>query len=190
MLSLLLNRLLRLNPHCQHHLKPLIGKRLCIQFEDLPITVVLQGTDTAIITFINGDDSADIRVTGTTINLARLGLAKEPQSLLNEGTIKINGDLAVLLAFQNLIQKIDYDWEAKLAGIIGDAPAHAISTSIQKAKSWSRQNKQSSLQDITEYLQEEKGLLPPREAVEDFYDDLAELRQTIDRLSAKLNAIA
>jgi ubiquinone biosynthesis protein UbiJ len=43
-------------------------------------------------------------------------------------------------------------------------------------------------QDLTEYLQEESKHLPPRQEVEDFFTDISELRDDVERLEIKINS--
>ena len=41
-------------------------------------------------------------------------------------------------------------------------------------------------QNLTEYLQEETKHLPAREEIEDFFDDVDNLKLRLDRLQAKM----
>lgn len=184
-----INRTLRLDAHYETVLKPLTGKRLTVKLQDLQLSLTFQATDSAVKVFANGDSSADVIVSGRVIHLLRLGLGAEPQALIKQGLVNIDGDMLVLQAYQHLMQQLDFDWESKLAPLLGDSAAHAIVAPMQRAKTWCHTSRQSTEKDITEYLQEEKQLLPPHEAVEDFYDDIAELRSVLDRLDVQLNAL-
>ena len=190
LIEITLNRALRLDPNYENLLQPVIGKRLLVSLQDFPFTLIFQPTASAIKVFVNGDELADISVKGRAINLLRLGLGAEPQKLIHENLIEIDGDMLILQAFQTLMQGMDFDWQGKLASIIGDTATHAIAKPINSTKTWCQHSRQSTQKDISEYLQEEKKILPPREAVEDFFDDIAAFRDTVDRLDAKVKTLA
>lgn len=186
MVAAAINRSLQLDNNYKALLQPLVGKRLHVKLRDMPLTLTFQATATQIHVFANGDDTADIKLTGRIVNLMRLGLSPDPQSLLNASLVEVEGDMLVLQSFQQVMQQMDIDWQGKLANIIGPDLAQAIIKPAHQTKDWIKQSCQSTQQDVTEYLQEEKRMLPSAEAVEDFYDDIAELRSAIDRLEAKL----
>lgn len=190
LIEIALNRALRLDPSYENLLQPVIGKRLLVSLQDFPFTLTFQPTASAIKVFVNGDKRADISVKGRAINLLRLGLGAGPQKLIHENLIEINGDMLVPQAFQTLMQEMDFDWQGKLALIIGDTVTQVVSKPISSTKAWCQHSRQSTQKDISEYLQEEKKILPPREAVEDFFDDIAELRDTVDRLDVKVKMLA
>ncbi len=184
-----INRTLKLDANYTALLQPLVGKRLQVKLQDMPLTLMFQPTETKIKVFANGDETADITLAGRIVNLIRLGFSTDPQTLIKEGLVCIDGDMLVLQSFQHMMQKLDFDWEDKLANLIGTNTAYGIAKPVRKTKVWAKQSYQSTQQDITEYLQEEKRIFPSSEAVEDFYDDIAELRSDVDRVEAKLQLL-
>ena len=189
LIEMTVNRTLQLDPDYEKLLKPVVGKRLLVALQDLPFTLLFQPTADAIKVFANGDESADVAVKGRAINLLRLGLGADPQQLIQEKLVEIDGDMLTLQAFQTIMQIMDFDWQGKLTPIIGDTATRIIAKPISKTKAWCHNSRQSTQKDISEYLQEEKKILPPREAVEDFFDDIAELCDAVDRLDAKVNIL-
>jgi ubiquinone biosynthesis protein UbiJ len=56
--------------------------------------------------------------------------------------------------------------------------------------SWGQQASASFLRQLEEFIHEEARLAPPRLEVEDFYQDVQQLNQRVDRLQARIRQLA
>jgi ubiquinone biosynthesis protein UbiJ len=65
-------------------------------------------------------------------------------------------------------------------------PAYRINQFFKKTKSWFVYAEQSCAKDINEYIHEEAKWLPAREALQDLFDDIDDLRMDVDRLEARI----
>lgn len=184
-----LKHLLTLDPQTPEHLKPLIGKRLQVIVTDFELQLVFQVTDKNIKVFANGAENHDVSIKGSAINLIRLGLAKNIQSYLTQSNVSIHGDLITLQRFQEIMQTIDFDWEGKLGSIIGEGPAAAVSEASKTMKSGTDIAKESFPSFVQYHLQNTLKTFPKRQNIEKFYDEIDILRESIDRLKAKVAAI-
>ncbi len=69
---------------------------------------------------------------------------------------------------------------------MGDPLEHQLMKSGHGVIDLRKKHHQRSIADITDFFQEESHLLPPREEVEDFFEDVRDLTDAVDRLAAKV----
>jgi ubiquinone biosynthesis protein UbiJ len=121
------------------------------------------------------------------IHLMKLGLFNPSKTRqLFENDIIISGDLDIAEAFQKLFQSMDIDWERHLSRLIGNPLTYYLSEFSKKTVDFAKNQEQSMQANLTEYLQEEIHLFPPREALDDFFNDIFELTLAVERLEAKI----
>ncbi len=100
--------------------------------------------------------------------------------------LSINGDLEFGQNVRDLFQTIDIDWQEHLSQLTGDIIAHECANVFKRSINFMNDVSQSMQQNLTEYLQEETKHLPCSEEIEDFFDDVDNLKLRLDRLQAKL----
>lgn len=213
MLEGIINPVLRLDPELKYLLEPLIDQRLAVVIHTSPkshpktatsspnchprasearagdlLRLVFCAEEGRLRISANDYADADVELSGTLVDLLRLAFSENPQPILAQKSVSLVGNTNVLQGYQKLMQQLDLDWEGHLSAIIGPIAAHEIGELARKAKSFHKSSSQETCQDITEYLQEEARLIPPREEVEDFYQDIAQLQQDVERFEAKFKA--
>jgi ubiquinone biosynthesis accessory factor UbiJ len=122
----------------------------------------------------------------TIIRGSCLALSKQIKSSSSGSELSIEGDVELAQDLQLLLKNLDINWEEYLSYFLGDVVTHRISQTLQQVKSSTHSFKQRGLEDLLEFIQEEKRFLPTKEEVEDFYEDLGQCRHAIDRLEARL----
>lgn len=182
----IVNPILRLDPELKYLLEPLQGQRLAVKITDFNLRLIYSVEGTKLRVGANDYATADVELTGHCIDLMRLAFAENPQPILAQKSVSLLGSTAILQGYQRLIHQLDFDWEGHLSALIGPIAAHEIGELARKAKSFHKSASAETKADITEYLQEEMQCLPPREAVEDFYEDIALLQQDVERLCARI----
>ena len=110
------------------------------------------------------------------------------QRSTNSG-ITVEGDTAVGSEFQVALAQLDIDWEELLSRVVGDAAAHQIGQFWRGFRDWSRCTGDLLLRDGTEYLQQERQVLPPRHAIERFLSAVDILREDADRLAVRIERL-
>ena len=100
--------------------------------------------------------------------------------------IKISGDVELGQHVKQLFDEIDIDWEGHLAQFTGDIIAHNVGSIIRRGLAFKEQLNTSIRLDLSEYLQEELRVFPPKEEIEDFFNDIDELSLSVERLDAKI----
>ncbi len=120
-----------------------------------------------------------------------LDLAGGRQSrAFSAGEITISGDVELGQRFQAALWRLRPDWEEAAARLFGDPLAHRLGNLLRAAGSGVRASGAVILRDLAEYLQCERGDLPPRHEVDTFLDAVDVLRLDVDRLEQRLARLA
>ena len=136
------------------------------------------------ITIERGDTTADTTIRGTSVALIKMALNSSQASHLD-----IHGNIHLAQWLQQLAQKTQIDWEALLAQHIPDGTAHQVVATSQRVKRWLGKQWQQLKRDCISYAQEEKDLLTSPIQIEQFYTDIAQLRDDTDRLSQRVERL-
>jgi ubiquinone biosynthesis protein UbiJ len=134
--------------------------------------------------FHDGEVTTAIR--GTAGDFAELATARDPAAALINGNIELDGDSGPLMDLQRILARLEPDWEAPLVDTLGDVAGHQLAEGLRGLFGWGRQAGASILRQLEEFIHEEARLAPPRQEVEDFYQDLEQLNQRVERLAARV----
>lgn len=129
----------------------------------------------------------ELMIRGSLLGLIALGLGD--RTPLQQERVVLDGDASLAGELQRVLEDLDPDWEAELAAVMGDVPAHLLGRQIRRALRWGQQTNQRVAAMVEEYLHEESPDLPGRRETEAFYEDIQSLRLATDRLEARLNAL-
>jgi ubiquinone biosynthesis protein UbiJ len=99
---------------------------------------------------------------------------------------RVEGDAEIAARYRELIGLARPDLEEELARLIGDVPARRVSLGAQAALSWARGFARTAGANLAEYLQEESRDLVNRTELEEFLAGVDQLRETQDRVEARL----
>jgi ubiquinone biosynthesis protein UbiJ len=124
-------------------------------------------------------------IRGEASDFTALASASDPAAALINGALELQGDSAPLLELQRVLAALDVDWEAPLVSALGDVAGHQLAQLLRQAFSWGKQASASLTRQLDEFIHEEARLSPGRLEVEDFYRDVAELNQRVDRLQSR-----
>ena len=80
------------------------------------------------------------------------------------------------------VQQMDVDL---LVDTLGDVAGHQVAQVLRNGFAWSRQAAQSLTRQLEEFIHEEARLSPPRLELEDFYSDVRQLDQRVERLQKR-----
>lgn len=108
---------------------------------------------------------------------------------LINGELQFSGNSQPLLEMQNILSELELDWEAELAPLLGDIPTHLLGKGVRHLMQFGQNTKNTFLRHAEEYLHEEGRLLPTQDEAEDFFDDIAKLKERAERLEAKIQRL-
>jgi len=181
-----INKYLALDPNSKIKLKNLSGKVLKLNIKPLEIFFCFEETQIKIKPEL-GSSEVNTTIEGYPLAFIQLHFSStENAPNLFKQELTINGDIDFGQKARDLFQTIDIDWEEHLSHLTGDIIAHQCANLFKRTVSFTNDISQSMQQNLTEYLQEETKHLPAREEIEDFFDDVDNLKLRLDRLQAKM----
>ena len=184
-----LNELLPFDPNYQENWSKLDNKTIAIHFSDLDIKIQVRYQNDNFRVFSQSEQPADVTLTATTWDFMQTALEqKDNASPTITSAIHFEGQVAVDQVFAQCLQATRIDWEEILAQPFGDIAARRISNLVRGFDEWFTETRHASRHNLREFLQEEARLVPTRIEVENFYEDLAELRRDTERLQARIDS--
>jgi ubiquinone biosynthesis accessory factor UbiJ len=129
--------------------------------------------------------AADAVIAGSVFALLDL-FARREDGAVPRARVQISGDAEIAARYRDLLELARPDWEEELSRLIGDLPARRLSLAAQAALSWARGFARTAGANVAEYLQEESRALVSKPEVEEFLANVDELRETADRVEARL----
>jgi len=135
---------------------------------------------------LDSDRAADAIVRGTPIALMKMSIMQRFGGTARTDDIEILGDAEFVHQINTLMKKFRIDWEEFLARAVGDRVAQPVSSWTRAATDSAKQSAQSMQANITEFIQEEIRILPPREEINDFMAEVDEMRNRVERLEAQI----
>jgi ubiquinone biosynthesis protein UbiJ len=183
----IINTALEYDPATQRHIAELEGKLLLIESNLPPLKVAIEATSSGIMLHSNWQDSADTTVSGSLVAMLSLA-AKNDEQISFAGTgISVNGNLDFLIQINKLMRNLDVDWEAALASIIGDIPAHILADRLRSSASAARDASRRAKSAAAEISQEELRATPSATEYTDFTQRVRHLSTEVERAAARIN---
>jgi ubiquinone biosynthesis accessory factor UbiJ len=175
----ILNQYLKLDPDIFQELSDLEGRCIKIQVTDLSWDIFLLFKPEKVEVYSIYLEAPDACIMGTSWQLFGSTFSEMAGKSLN-----IEGDVELGYQFYGILKHMDIDWEEHLSRFTGDIFAHQVGQfgrALVKNLNWKKNRIQ---ENITEFIQAEKQLLPSKQEVEDFSKEVETLRQRADRLMA------
>ena len=189
------NQALQYDPATRLAIEELEGKVLAIESTLPPLSFYILHNQGSILLRSEYDDEPDTRLKGSAIDLLSVAVggltsdAPSRSSFFGTG-VEMHGDSALLSRVQTILKNLEVDWEAALATLIGDVPAHLIGKQLRAFKHWQSDATNRASDVITGFQQEEVQLTPSRNECDAFYQDVQYLRKEVDRAEARLNRLS
>ncbi|KTD49323.1 Protein YigP [Legionella quateirensis] len=185
-----INQAMSLDDAMPEKLLALNGKVLEMVITPLNVHFFIQFMNGEMLLLDQYEGHADTVIHSNPIGLIRLSLLppSKARSLFND-KIRMSGDIEFGQQVKTLFDEMDIDWEGHLAHFTGDVVAHQIGSFIRKGMEFKNQFSESMRHNVTEFLQEELRIIPSRNELEDFYNDVDELSLNVERLQAHVNQL-
>lgn len=181
------------DPEVADQLHELEGQQLLLKLTELKKEFLITPIDSSIIVTEYQDNEAIKEITTTihanVITLLRLALGADYQSMLNDATLKIDGDVELANRLRTIFIKVDIDWEEVASKYVGDSLAYQLGVVARRTKSYKQRSVENFRLDVSEYLQEESRIVPTRVEIERFLNDVDTLDADIDRLEARMRRL-
>ena len=183
------NKLLLLNPEVIDRLTRLDGKVIAIQLSSPAVALSIQPSSQGLQIDMLCREDADVPLSGSAADFLRLLSSQESSDAMFGKSISVTGDSALATRFSQIMIDAALDWEAILAQLIGDLPAHELARYLRWKAEFYLNTGNSLIMNLEEYLKEEVQLLPSQPEVSQFSNQVAELRQETDRIAARIERL-
>jgi len=187
------NRLLAMDPAASDRLAGLTGKTLDLVVTGFPDPARFTFTSTGVIvdraTPIVAAESADATLAGSPFGFARAFTSSDPQAAMSAG-VRVEGDVELAQKFSTLMRELDIDFEDEIARYIGDAPAYQLGRFLKKGRDFFAQGGERTRNNVGEFLREESEQLADGDEINDFMNDVDDLRASVDAIERRIDALA
>lgn len=186
-LELSINQLLRLDPVAQQQLAQLAGQVLEVEIStplQLHCYLVLHSDGLQLANQWLG--AVDCRLRAPLAQLALLATARDKTPLLHHPKLDLSGNTGLLMQLAEILQQLDLDWEYLLQQLLGPVPSALLSSSIKRQWRWLQHSQHSLGQSAMDYATEEARFLVGTAEAEVRFNEIDQLTQSLDRLSARV----
>ncbi len=193
-----LQKYLDSDPEIAAKLNKFEGQRLLVHLTDIEKEFLLTPVNSSVVVsehVVDEDASEESELNITTtihsniISLARMGLGAEYRSMLNSGSLKIEGDVEFANQLRSIFIQVDIDWEEIASKYVGDAVAYQIGLIANKFKNYKKRSIENFRLDVSEYLQEESRILPTKVELDRFMSGVDSLDANVQRLEARIQRL-
>jgi ubiquinone biosynthesis accessory factor UbiJ len=188
-LEQIINGVLIHDPASAQQLAKMQGKIILIDSSLPAIRVAVEPSTKGIILHHNWSDAADITVTGSLVAIAGMAINSAETVSLSGTGVNVSGNLELLRQLNQIMAGLDIDWEAALAELVGEIPAHLIAESIRNSAQYGTAALQRAQTALAEVSQEELRLTPSKNEFDEFMASVRHVTADIDRLTARANKL-
>ncbi len=187
--STAINRYLHLDPASSDRLKLLNGKSIAVELLPIHVTLYCHFSLTGVTVQSDTLEATDAQLRGTPLQMMGAMLDKDNRQRFFAEDLQIEGNASVAQHALALFDQLHLDVDEHLSKWLGDIPAHHIGRTFRDMTGWLNKTKNTLLQNINEYVHEEALWLPQREALQDFFTDIDNLRMDVDRLEVRVKQL-
>lgn len=180
------NRVLALDEDTAERLRSLQGHTVAVTLEGPDISFYVQpdGNRVRVIDSFEGEPDAAIRATPGALFVNAL----QPDRS-QAGRVHITGDAHIAQEVQQLLKRLHPDWEEPLAQAFGDVVGPKLAAGIREGVDAFRKTVTGFGDQLGEYLREESRHLVSRREMQEFLDEVDQLRDAVDRLDARIQRL-
>jgi ubiquinone biosynthesis protein UbiJ len=168
-------------------LAELRGRTMELRFAATPLRICFAAAAESLAVTPAGAEPADAVIEGTPLAFLRLAAGDAAKSI-RAGGMDVKGDAEVAEGFRRLLAAARPDLEEELSRLTGDAAAHHLARFAREAAEFGRRAGDALARNVSEYLSEESRDVPVRLEVEEFLEGVDRLRESVDRLEARVAA--
>lgn len=184
----LINKALDLDAGSRAQLNALVGHTVLIQVALPQVQILLYlDQDRVRLTPLEAHEqpTTDAQVSATSVAYFRQ-LLKLHEPFHPNRDIQAHGDVLLLQELHRIAQQLDINWELALADVMGEVAAQQIGQGLRSFFGFARQAAQAFFQQGSNYLREHVQLFPERWQIDDFIEEVQDLRSDIERLEARI----
>lgn len=185
-----ITRVLDLDPNTKRHLKPVAGRLVQLDIEGLELRLFFEFERTGIAVKLEADRESDTLVKGSPGALFAMALPDDMQHWDKSGSrVHISGDATLARELERIFRKLDPDWEAPFTRVFGDVLGHQLARGLHRSSQFALKTAKSTGDMISDYLTEESKVLVHPVEMQNFVDEVDDLRDDVERLEARIRKL-
>lgn len=185
----MINAALVYDPSTLRQLTALQGKILLIESSTPSLRMAVEVGTSGLLLHNDWQDSADVHISGSLISILNMSVnASDMRSFSGTG-VNVTGNLELLRQLNLTMAGLDIDWEAALAELVGDVPAHIFCDALRKTANIHTDTLQRAKSAVVEVSQEELRLSPTKNEYDEFVLSVRHLATDTERLSARVDRL-
>ena len=191
-----LNHALSLDAETRDALGALDGRAIGIEFKGtgLAMRLAVDGQRLVVGPAFAGDSQLRVKATpASLLGLAFARLRGDGETAIPPGQVEISGDAELARRLERLATRFEPDIDEVFARAFGDVIGFQVARGFRRAIGLARRSASALVRDTADYLVEERRDLIAKPEMEQFLDEVDELRERADRFEARfrrLNAAA
>lgn len=190
MLEVLATSLVTADPAWSERIRPIVGCRVRIRVDDLPIDWIIQPFERQIKVWPGAsDDDEDVLVHGPWQAFLHTARTQGPDAPMTVGALQIKGNASVAQVLMSSLMALSPDWRSQLAPWLGDAAADTLVQIAENVESFVRQAFAQQKAQCVDVARHQLGLIAERAAFEDFQQALVALSSDVARVQARLTRL-
>lgn len=181
-----LNRTLDLDSHALDALRALEGRTVALRLKPWPAPVGVRVEQGRLV--VVNTESADLSIAATPGALLAM-VAERGGFELPAGRVDISGDADLARRIQKLLAQLNPDWDAPFARVFGEVAGQQIASGLRGLIGWGRATARAMVLNTSEYLREEsRDLVAPAE-LDQFIDEVDQVRDATERAQARVERL-
>ncbi|BFM18344.1 SCP2 sterol-binding domain-containing protein [Maricurvus nonylphenolicus] len=185
-----INTALAYDPASRLALQQLAGQSLAIEVSQpkLQLCLLFDADQVRVVhTYDHTDESPTTLLRGSLPALMQLAVGDN--TTLADSGVEAFGSTALLTSVQQIARNLDIDWEEILCTWLGDVIGHQAAEQIRHRVSWTRNRLGSARRLLEEFLTEELRSTPTQVELNNFSQEVDQLRFGLDRAEARLRKL-
>lgn len=163
------------------------GRSVAVELSGFGLTLVFTGAGERLLVRANGDaPPPDATLAGPLPAFLR---ALGTESTVLPPGLTVSGDALLVRDLRALLAGLEFDWEERAAGLVGDAAAHQLGNLARAFGGWTHHASDRLSHGLAEYLREETRDLVAKDEVAGFNDGVDAVRSAVERAAARLTLI-
>jgi ubiquinone biosynthesis protein UbiJ len=131
--------------------------------------------------------AANTIVRGTLNNFLHVFMKGGDTTSVFQNPIDITGDTHNIEVLRDAFKNLDIDFEEKLSHYLGDSISHKLFFRLKSAKNMLKKSADNITEQTKEFIHCETKNLVSHHQAEQFYTDIAKLRDDVERIEARIH---
>lgn len=164
----------------------LVGKTLGVHLRGLSLTFYIIFAEQKIYVSQGLIYSPDLMISAPPFTLLSIATQNDISQALQEPELELKGDATLALTFKQFLDKLEIDWEHYFSLILGPSIGTKTQSLLRQCRQQAAYKHQSCETNLRDYLQYELSLTPTPQDLEDFYQQIDELKMAVDLCTSRL----